>query len=151
MRAEVTNIFLSTTPPEVKITHGDDAVSFNVSYYGRNMFTNGFDIFEQINSYWDSLPVVKQNLIFECYKNLASIFDSFMSKQNMIDELNAWSIALLNHHDFDSLRNWLFFSSNINIPNVFAENFVYDIDKQNSIEQTYLKRKQGAGRRKDYN
>lgn len=140
MKAEITNIFLSTVPPEIKITHGTDAVSFNVSYYGRNMFSNGFDIFEQINSYWESLALTKQNLIFECYKNLASIFDSFMSKQNMIDELNAWSIALLNHHDFESLRNWLFFSSNINIPNVFVENFVYDIDKQNSIEQTYLKK-----------
>lgn len=139
MRAEVINVDQPIGTPEIVIHHNDQQVNFNVAYYGRNALNKEFDLFEQINAYWSELKPEHQDQIFMLYQRLKTIFDTPSSKQAMLDDLNQASIALLGQHSFDHMRNWIFFRSNISIPNNFGEKFKYDVDTQNTPEQTYVK------------
>lgn len=139
MKIEVLNIQHMTAPLELKISHLEESVCFNVAYYGRNVFNKDYDLFEQLNSYWSGLSEELQLSIYNCYRSIKATFESFGSREAMMSDLNKWSVQLLNYHDFTHLRNWIFFRSNIAVPSRFEETFVYDVDRQNTPDQTYLK------------
>lgn len=124
----------------LKVEHRGDEVLFDVSYYGRNSFTGGFDLFEQLNNYWDQLPDEHQNKIFTCYKCMKMIMDDFITSHiGLIDEIGVYAVQLIDLHDFNMFKSWLFQKTSLKIPDNFEEVFNYDVDRQNTPEQTYLR------------
>lgn len=139
MKITAINIVNSTDPAELEVSHKDQSVSFNVSYYGRSTFVGEFDLFEQLNAYWASLPEELQCKIYLSYAAIRNSLDAFMSDEARIEEINQWAKKLISYHDFDQLKNFLFFHTDISIPACFKEKFIYDVDRHNSPEQTYLR------------
>ena len=129
-----------TGDPCLQIEHEGKTLEFNSSYYGRASFNGGFDLFEQLNGFWEQLPLEHQTRFFEVYRTMkASLESPFATHSILVNELAVHANALFNLHPFEEFRHWIFHKSNVKIPNVFEEMFIYDVDKQNVPEQTYLR------------
>lgn len=140
MRIEASNISTFNADPCLVVTHNDDRLEFNISYYGRSSLNSGQDLFEQLNLYWEQLLPTVQDSIYLCYKDMKNILDSpFVSHRELVVELETIANQLFNLHEFEDFKRWIFYKSNIKIPDIFEEVFIYNVDKQNSPDQTYLR------------
>lgn len=140
MHIKPLNISTTNGDPCLEVSHGGETLEFNISYYGRTSFNGGFDLFEQLNGFWEQLPINQQAQIFEVYRIMkASLESPFATHGTLVSELSIQANNLFNLHHFDTFRYWIFHKSTVKIPDVFEETFVYDVDKQNAPEQTYLR------------
>lgn len=130
-------VMLANQMPEVRIEHGDETISFLVSVFGREYFTK-CDVFEQINTYWASLPEHIQASIFHTYKEIQLCFDTIFNKNELNEFLAIKIKQLSDYHRLDFVEDWICFKSNIIIPDFKAE-YVHDIDNNTSREKTYTK------------
>jgi hypothetical protein len=137
MKAEAINLY-STIAPEIRITNKDEEVRFYASTFGRKSFKD-FDVFDQINQYWASLPEPNQDAIFEAYKEVYQCFNLFFDRAELDYNVTKKASALLDLHNFDSLYHWLIFKSNIIIPESFDKEYIESIDNAGSREQTYIR------------
>lgn len=139
MKAVANNTKLKV-PPEVVITHLDDVVTFSISRFDKDSFFNkGYDVFEEINQFWESLPLTTQGRIFEIYKSIQIAYDSFANRQELTDFLTNCSTELLEIHNLEIISDWLSFRSSINIPTSFVEEYVHSIDSNTSRDKTYTR------------
>lgn len=140
MKIVAQNISILSGDPVLQVEHAGETLDYNVSYYGRNSFNVGFDLFEQLNAYWAQLYPEQQAKIFECYRQMKTSLESpFATHASLVSELSVQANILFELHNFEDFKHWIFHKSNIKIPDSFEERFIYDVDKQNTPEQTYLK------------
>ena len=143
MKAEVLNINDFKLHCEVLITHDEKELLFSVAKYGRLSFKqeNQPDIFNIINSYWESLPYKIQTDIFEIYTRIFNILCSsnVISDQIVLRKLITVEVTnLLKIHNFDNISRWVAFKSNIIIPMHLDSEYTDSIDKPGSRNRTYL-------------
>lgn len=139
MRAEIINLLNSSATPDVRITHGNEEIIFSVSCYGRTSFQQEFSVFDQINLFWLTMTEEEQATIFNTYRDIAILFQSIWDRTTLTIQLNKKVVQLLDLHDFDRVYDWVLFKSPIIIPNSFATEYVYSVDKQGSRERTYIR------------
>lgn len=140
MRIVTANIQSAIGDPLLKVQHNNQELDFTASYYGRNSFNSGVDLFEQLNNYWITLPAQELDRMFELYGKMHAIMNSpFSTHSTLVSELAPICSELMDLQKFDNFQQWLYYKSGINIPSSFEEKFVYNVDKQNSEGQTYLR------------
>lgn len=156
----IANISELTTSPVVELSHNDKKVSYSISTFGKSNFSgsradqasaidptnsdhisNEFDVFKEINEYWAQLPSQAQDRIFQIYEEImiqfdSSVIDSSSMKEYIADRIN----ELVQIHDLDKMYDWVYFKSNIIIPDTFNENYNHSIDNNTSREKTYTRK-----------
>lgn len=139
MKAEVIGLLSSTGAPEIKISHNGEELIFSASCYGRNSFHEEYDVFDHINRYWETFPEDKATALFNCYREISILFSTIWARAALTSELNKKVIELMSFHKFEDLHQWVLFSPFISIPPAFETEYVHNIDRQGSREQTYIR------------
>lgn len=130
-----TNITLESS--KVVVSHGGEIISFSVSTFSRTTFEK-FDIFEQINLYWKTLPEQKQQYIFSLYKRIYNDFtDIVVNNQSLLSVLSTSVGELVDAHDIDDIEKWLIVDYNIPVPINCNTDYVESIETNTSRDKTY--------------
>lgn len=135
----IANVLLSTTIPEVKLEHNGEQLLFSISVFGRQCFTDEFDVFDQINTYWEQLPKEHQDNIFQVYKDIQFGFDNIWNQIELTAYLCDKVKLLVELHNLDNLHDWVAYKSNIIIPHTFDVDYNHSIDNNTSREKTYTR------------
>lgn len=133
------NVILSNVTPEVKIEHKGESISFSISVFQRDNFQKGYDVFDYINQFWESLPELKQDQIFTIYKEIEYGFDNVYSKGELFEYLQEKVAVLIHAHDLDAIQDWIAFKSDVQIPSTFEGDYEHSIDNNTSREKTYTR------------
>jgi hypothetical protein len=140
MRAD-TYVILSNVTPKVVLTHGNDSVSFSISIFGRASFqVPNFDVFEQLNNYWEYLDEQKQQAIFNIYRDIQNSYDSTWLKIDIKEYITERVTELFKYHSLQDMSDWLAFYNNITVPDAFNVDYEHSIDNNTTREKTYTKR-----------
>lgn len=132
-----TNITIETS--KVIVSHNGQSIDFSVSTFSRTPFSK-FDIFEQINLYWSTLPESKQQEIFNVYGKIYNDFtDIVVSNQSLLNILSSTVSELMDLHDLDHIKRWLQVSYNIIIPSNFNDEYKESIETNSSRDKTYTR------------
>lgn len=138
MKASIKSLYSSDTP-EVEIEHNGEKVSFVISAVGRDRFKQNYDVFEQINAYWASLPESSQARIAEIYREIDNGFYNIRADGNLTTFIAQKVAELCKFHDLDVVQDWVSFKSNIVIPNRFSVEYHRDVDNTTTREKTYTR------------
>jgi hypothetical protein len=134
-----THTLLSNQSPEVKLEHLNESCSFSISVFGRKHFQCEFDVFEQINLFWASLPMEKQTEIFSIYKNIELGFHNIYSRNELVNYLKQHVAALIDAHGLTTVTDWIRFNNVVMIPSTFDTDYNHSIDNNTSREKTYTR------------
>jgi len=138
MKIEVINLDGLSTGIEVLVSHKDEEILFNVTSFGKNSFKD-FNVFDQINDYWEFLPDIDKSIAFNYFKRIRETFNNVWDRRELILTLNQLSIEMTDFYDQHKLAEWISLKSSIYIPDVFEREYITDIDKAGSRDQTYIK------------
>ena len=133
------NVLISSQPPEMVIDHKGEKLSFSISVFGRKAFQEGFDVFQYINQYWESLPENRQDTIFSIYKQIDYGFTNIHNNEDLFQFLSLEVSKLIEEHNLDQIQDWIAFKSDIRIPPDIKADFVANIDENTSREKTYTR------------
>ncbi len=134
-----TNLTLAIEPPEVTIEHKGNAVAFSVSVFGRKVFQEEYDAFEELNGYWAELDDDVQDKVYQCYSNIHNMLSNIVFQDNLTEDMATEIATLYRYHNFDDLRNYVGFKSNIRIPNNIPVDYVKNVDINTTRNKTYIK------------
>lgn len=98
---------------------------------------SNYDVFEQINSYFLTLPIEQQQNIFNVYKEIYELLER--SPADLDWSLRKLVAKLYDQVDLQDIRRWVSFVSRIRIPDDLQE--IYDDSPENngSRNRTYLR------------
>lgn len=130
---------LSNTVPEVRLEHNGESLSFSISVFQRANFQSEYDVFDYINRFWSSLRPELQDEIFGIYKQIQYGFETLLSKKDLFDFLQVKVAELLEAHNLENVQNWIAYSSDINVPDRFDQEYSYSLDNNTSREKTYTR------------
>lgn len=138
-----TSSMITGVKAEVFIIHREEQLNFSISVFGRNSFmsdSTGFDVFDYINRYWQSLPESSQDSIFNIYKEVQVGFDTIYNKNELTVYLCDCVKRLLEFHSLEAMSNWIQYKSDIILPSttLIPVVFVGSIDNNTTRDKTYL-------------
>ena len=129
--------------PVVTIEHMGKILTFSISSssYRRDKFTAGFDVFSQINAFWNDQSPVVQDKIFNIYSRIFDAFDSIHTPTSLQEHLRQLVKELLSYHDLEYVLDWIAFRAHdIKTPYSIPDEFVADISSNKSMGKTYIVR-----------
>lgn len=121
------------------MTHGEASIQWDASVIEKTSFTGKFDIFEQLNGYWETQPKAKQDKIFSTYVRIKETFGSIWDHDLLTQRLYDLIAELLSYHELEDVAHYVSFYSNIRIPDTVKATFVDSDDNPGTRERTYLK------------
>ena len=127
------------TPSEAKMTHGDEELMFNIALFDRMSISDNYDIFSQINKYWNYLPVNEQNKIFSIYKEIKRTYDSVWDINKLTSALFILIKNLFEHHKIEDVYHWVWFYSDSMLPLGLRDLYIDSYETPGTRERTYLK------------
>jgi hypothetical protein len=141
MKLEPMLIAASGHAEGIRMTHGEKEIHWHV--INRSIGGEGFDVFEQINQYWASLPNTKQDKIFGIYEDIYAQFDQqTWDIETLTMNVRPRVAKLFNEHKQEDLQYWVSYHSDIQIPRSFdaaAEAFDKTMLNPGVKERTYLR------------
>lgn len=126
-------------PSEVNLEHGNESIAWNIALFDKMSFSGEFDIFEQINGYWEHLPKADQDKIFDVYKRIRDVFDAIWETNELTKQLHALIKELYTYHELSDIKHWKDFHSNLMLPDGLREAFKESHETPGTRERTYLK------------
>lgn len=113
------------------------AISFRVVTTNKNAFVSQENqIFEYLNKYWETLPVVKQSEIFDLYEELSKIFESIFDHSLLEQALRPMVKKLLSYHMLEHVSSFLN-KTVIMVPPLEVA-YQHSVDNQYTRERTYI-------------
>lgn len=123
---------------QAMLTHNSETLVFDMGSFDGKIFLE-LDVFEEINDYWKSFPVTKQNQIFDVYRRIKTEHECYTDRTVLTRNLQEQVRDLLNLHEFSHAENWVRFHAKVNLNCGFEVTYVESIDKPGSRDQTYLR------------
>lgn len=134
------HVSIASTNPVLHLEHNGHTLKFMISTFTRQTFsTDGYDVFEQINAYWQQLTVEQQDYIFSIYQSISDEFNSIGSQTTVNDSLSEKTIQLIDAHPLQSIADWVTYRSNIVVSSSFDDTYKHSVDLNTSQEKTYTK------------
>lgn len=124
---------------EAKLLFRGEELSWNVSPFDKAAFSGDFDIFEQINEYWATLPEDQQRRIFEVYKRIRDAFDNLWTAKSLTAALRPLVKELYDEHDLNHLHHWVCFRANVRMPPNLMTAYKESHEMPGTRERTYLR------------
>jgi len=126
---------------EAVVKHDNAEIIWSQASYTRKIIDKTIFslMFNDINAFYKTVDAQTSDEIFKTFQKIKLVLDSLHFRGNMMTELNQLCIRLLDLHNFNDVKNWIVFKSNLSIPNVFESIFVENIDRKTTRERTYLR------------
>lgn len=143
--ADVSSIMSSDRT--VIVEHGEGAdrrqVTFGITLYKRNSFSEDNDTFRAPNEYWASLPEREQAEIYAIYEDVRELFDSSIGYTELKEELTKKVTQLMRYHETGRVINWIKHNPLLKVPSGppprgIAMTYKHDVDKDTTPDQTYI-------------
>lgn len=131
-------IDVNKVKPEIVVSHKGTSYAFSANSFSRKPFLRGFDVFAEINRYWEGMPSQQQDAVFAVYKDIYDGFDQILSKDDLYDHLHRCIKRLIELHPLNRLESWLSRDPSMQIPADIKPDFVEDIDSNNTRDKTYI-------------
>lgn len=126
---------------DVTVSHRGHQIAFLGNVFGRKSLCDaGFDVFQQINEYWATLPMAKQDQIFEVYKEVDSAFELVGDNDTVYSVLNNCIKKLLALHPLEALEFFLATHPAICVPETVKELPPDPTENMFTSEKTYTRR-----------
>lgn len=140
MKLEIEKLTVSAqgTPTTAITSHKGEEIRWNVALFDKTSYEGDFDIFEQINGYWASLPMPQQDAIFDVYKR--TYYDAFGALWDTSDltmALYKLVAELYTLMPLEQVKHWLEFHGNLVIPSSLKESYQAAPEKSSTRERTY--------------
>lgn len=124
---------------EVLLLYRGKELSWNVAFYDKAAYSGEFNIFEQINAYWKTLPDETKDEIFNTYVEIRNIFENIWTEPELTRALQPQIKRLFDCHDLTAMRHWVDFRANIIRPRNLMESFDENSHEMpGTRERTYL-------------
>lgn len=123
--------------PEVHVEHNGQTIAFSASVFTKRSFEGPFDVFENINRYWEKLSYKDQGEIFEIYNQAFMGIDQIRKSKDLHEFLNEQVKALITYHSLDRLEDFLALETSIRIPSTCKEEYFDDVNDNNTRDKTY--------------
>lgn len=119
---------------EITVSHKQQSITFKGTTYNRTILKEKESFFQDINAYWDSLPMSTQDAIWNIYLELDRAFVSEEGTNSVHKTLHQLLLQLYQYHSMDSFRYWIRFKSRVKYPPDLKEVYSPEYPK----EMTYL-------------
>lgn len=139
MKIGIQKVGLLRNQSSAVISHGDRELQFSIKFIDKANLTVDVDIFEQINSFWLTMPVEQQDLVFDTYKRLREVFNSCWNNDDLPGMLTPLVAELTGLHDLEKIRYWMDYKSDLQLPPRLDEKFVEQHQSSYTRDKTYLK------------
>ena len=125
----------------IAASHGGEEIYWTIGSLDKGYVNPEFDIFEQINKFWEQLDAKKQLAIFEVYKKIRLAFDESEDRNQLTMSLYYSVSTLMNLHDLEDLEHWMLFHSGVYFPDasILKTEYIASPDVPGTREQTYLR------------
>lgn len=133
---------VQNAPTEATLTHNGKQMIWNIAVLEKAGVNDNPEIFEEINSYWSTLPKASVDAIFAIYQTIRDFFDSEngFDLVSLTHNLTAPIEGLCKYHALTDLRHWIDFKSNLVMPHDLNETFDENSpDNRGTRERTYLR------------
>lgn len=141
MRISADVASLVSAERSVKVEHGEGQnqrqVTFGLSLYKKNHFSEDNETFRVINEYWASLPENSQEEIYMVYEDIRELFDSVTGSKELKEELTRLVTRLMEFHKTKDVIHWVKYKSGLPVPRDIKEVYTYDVDKNTTLDKTY--------------
>lgn len=98
------------------------------------------DVFFHINGWWKSLPLQRQQKIFDIYEKCHFVFESGNDRNSLDLQLRELCAALLEEHQFEEIGEWCAHKFPLPVPSSVSATFERSVDKNTTREKTYTVR-----------
>lgn len=140
MKFTIDKTIINGVPTTAVLEHDGEKINWNVAMIDKTSFKDDYDIFEQLNGFWEYIPKSKQDEIFAVYKEIRYLFDNVWDNDILTVKLYKSVADIYHFHELSDIRHWQDFHSNIIVPNgVFNDSFAESNENQYTKERTYLK------------
>lgn len=143
MKLVIRDAKLTALKMEVVVMHNNEEIIWNIGSLDKVFVETktDFDLFEQINAFWNQLKSKDQDDIFQAYKNIRFVFDDIWDRNQLTQKLYTLVAELLDKHNLKDAQHWILFHSNIYFPDatILKTEYVVSVDRPGTREQTYLK------------
>lgn len=121
------------------LTHGDKTLEWDVSIVDKTSYNGEFDIFEQLNGYWENQPSQKQDKIFSIYARIKEVMSTIWEPDDLCQALYVPVAELLDEHSMKDVLHYVDFYSNIKIPDGVKDTYKESELSAGTRERTYIK------------
>ena len=141
MKIKVNKTDWQGAPVSAILEHNEEIIEWNIALYDKIIIKKDYDIFDQINKYWEYLPKATQDQIFAIYKRTKEVFDNTWDSDQLTKELYTLIADLYQFHELTDIRHWVNFHSDLALPRDIdlREVFVESDETPGTRERTYLK------------
>ena len=122
------------------VEHNGQQFQWNVSPFSKTNFEAPIGMFQHINEWWALQTQEHQQKIYDTYTRIYNTFDEHADIETVGNYLQKGIADLIALHDFDSIRDYVQYKSNIRIPSPpdLPVTFVESIDKNHTRDKTYI-------------
>lgn len=120
---------------QLKLAHGEDELVWNASNYDAAELSEPEGLFRDINAYWASLPIGRQEKIFDAYAEINDVLATVVDTSRLIEQLKPLVKKLYEQHPYGEIEYWIRMRSDIVYPSTLLEDYSPDHPR----ETTYLR------------
>lgn len=133
------NVTQDAAKNKLSTEHDGISLSWGSSIWGRLINSNPHHYFRIINLYWESKPKEFQDTVFGIYEKANKIFTVLDDLDEITNELSILSVSLVNMHNFDELKSFIFSLPEDERPYIDTETFTNKINNtEHDPSKTYL-------------
>lgn len=129
----------------VEITHNGKMIRGSMGWIAKirlpvNAIGEVIPVFKELTEYWATLSNDEQNQLFDLYDRALNMMDEELLRGSVLEkELAPIVQELYKFHDFQRVKDWILFRSNIRIPNDLMTDYVESGDGNSTRNKTYLR------------
>lgn len=121
------------------ISHGDKSLTFSIKFIDKASLPADVDIFEQINSFWQTMSTEELDVVFDTYTRIRAAFNACWDNSDLAPILTPLVAELTALHDLEKIRYWMDYKSNLLLPQRLDEKFSEQQQSSYTRDKTYLK------------
>ena len=127
------------TPNKAIMSHDGVELSWDIALFDRVSYNGNYDIFADINGYWNYVqPHIKAS-IFDVYSRIRVAYNDIWDTDTLTATLYLLTKELYELHKLEDIHHWVWFHSNSLVPASVFESFTEAHETTYSRDRTYLK------------
>lgn len=120
---------------QLTLSHGEEELVWNASNYDAAELSEPEGLFRDINNYWATLPIGRQEKIFDAYAEINDVLATVVDTSRLIEQIKPLVKKLYEQHPYGEIEYWIRMRSDIVYPSTLLEEYSSDHPK----ETTYLR------------
>lgn len=124
----------------VSLVHGNEIpLDWDIAVLDKINNDAEYDIFREINGYWEYLKPDVQDKLFNVYKRIKEVMENVNTVDEITKRLYVLVAELFEYHDLKDVKHWIDYYGGLHIPSSIMEDFKESQESPWTRERTYLK------------